>query len=86
MSWQEAWELYQDTHIDADWYDFEDEYWGDDEEDDEDEEFEDEEDEEDEEYEEYEEYEDEWVLEEGQNDMHPNETFEEFAEHEDFDD
>ena len=30
MSWQAAWQLYQDGHPDADWYDFEAYYWGDD--------------------------------------------------------
>ena len=29
MGWQSAWELYQDEHPDADWYDFEADYWGD---------------------------------------------------------
>ena len=28
--WQQEWALYQDTHPDADWYDFECYYWGDD--------------------------------------------------------
>ena len=82
MGWEEAWELYQDTHADADWYDFEREYWGDDEEDEEDEElneFDEDEEEDDDEYD----------LSENEIDAihkmwHPNETPEEFAEHEDF--
>ena len=76
MGWQEAWELYQDTHTDADWYDFEQEYWGDDEEDDE-------------ELSEYEDS-DEELSEDDIDDIHdawhPNETQDEFAEHEDLDD
>ena len=31
LDWQTAWELYCDTHIDPDWYEFEKEYYGDEE-------------------------------------------------------
>ena len=30
MSWQAAWREYQTEHPDNDWYDFEEDYWGDD--------------------------------------------------------
>ena len=123
MGWQSAWELYQDEHIDADWDDFERDYWGDNSEEEDDEkctywdtegeiyvlspygmeryagadfdtiqeigraEWEtdnvDEDDSEDED-------EDDYVFDEDEEDedydiMHPNETREEFLEHENFD-
>ncbi len=39
LDWQEAWELYQDTHMNPDWYEFAAQYWGDEDETDEEDEY-----------------------------------------------